>query len=565
MLRLMIYVSLVLYPVVDAAAKDLDGLRGLWVCKSGCGCTPASPHRYTFIKAEGVARNECGNESKLTITKGRLQAPGWGENGNLGATVSADGRTINWADRSIWARLPTDASELETKMAYWESQAFYCGAVKGQPFPSKFAGGPSPSCDDGDSIMFNALLCRAGDPRGCNTIKLSQDGRKGDDGRFWRSPNKLKIRPPEGENGQTSFSADHAVGLFLYFGYTRDSAALKRWINWIGANERCASADCLPMPPGTPRYCKDDHCGFRIDDCPTLLLLAERLNVGVPFCSPNAILPVPTLESAALELKKQYDATFGKLPIEPPGLKELRGNFDKALKAYQDATAIVEQLRAKVTAMEIRRSNLVQIEKTLTARLNARGYSRHNALVQIMMLQDWGEGTSKMSGAADDLATNEPENPFFQYVAHRRKNKAAMLSDIDVCPTAGNDPKGSRSQWSWERDTSEKAWVNTMYWDCLFIAAMYLDKAATPPDDNSTEDTLRGLLDDAIKAAAQPRQATETTLKGITDMIAQVNAPPAKVLENALKKGTDQAIDAGKKAGKKLTTPPSSVKDLSPF
>jgi hypothetical protein len=448
MLRLLT-IFFVLFHVASAAAKDIDALKGSWVCKSGCGCTPASPRAYTSIAAEGVVRNECGAEAKLTIASGHLEAAGWGAKGSLGATVSADKRTINWDNQSVWVRLPADTSELETRRAYWESRAFYCRAIEGQPFPSKFGGGALPSCDDGDSIMFNSLLCRAGDPRGCNTIKLSQDSSKGDDGRFWRSPNKLKIRPAEGKDDQTTFSGDHAVGLFLYFGHTRDTDSFKRWIHWIGLNERCTSSGCGASPPGTPRYCKDDRCAFRFDDCPTLLLLADRLNVGVPFCSPNPIVPVPTVESAAQELKKRYDATLGMFPIQPPDLKLMRDNFDKALKAYEDATATAEQLRTKLLAGLIRQANLVQIEKALTARLNQRGYARHNALLQIMMLQDWGLGTNLMSSMAKDLANEEPANPFFQYVAHRREGKPGMLPVIlRECPNEKTDPKGNRSQWS---------------------------------------------------------------------------------------------------------------------
>jgi hypothetical protein len=116
----------------------------------------------------------------------------------------------------------------------------------------------------------------APDPRGCSTVKLSQDP----DGRFWRSPNKRKVRPKEGKDDQTTFSGDHAIGLFVYFGHTGDAEAFKRWIQWIGVNERCMTF-CGPMPHGTPRYCLDDRCTFRPGDCQVLLLLGDKLDVPV--------------------------------------------------------------------------------------------------------------------------------------------------------------------------------------------------------------------------------------------------------------------------------------------
>jgi hypothetical protein len=41
-------------------------------------------------------------------------------------------------------------------------------------------------------------------------------------------------------------------------------------------------------------------------------------------------------------MKNTYDETIGKFPFQPPELKLLRDNFDKALKAYEDAVAPIE-------------------------------------------------------------------------------------------------------------------------------------------------------------------------------------------------------------------------------
>lgn len=304
----------------SALADDFSSVRGNWVCASVCGCTPASPHRYASVTSSGTARNECGAESALSLTGNRLQAKEWG----VGGSVTSDGTTINWDNGAAWVRLPKSAPDLEQRIAWWESRTFYCASDAAR-FPSKEADS-SGNCDDGDSVMFNALLCRSGDPRGCNTVMLSQD----DDGRFWRSPRKRQLRPEEPSSvgdaktellkaldlskrskGETTFSGDHATGLYVYFGHTgkQEKQAFEKWIRWINSNERCLTF-CGPMPVGTPRFCKNDRCAFGPGDCPTLITLGRRLGVGVPFCSVDGIAPIPTVQNVAQSMKNFYDHTI---------------------------------------------------------------------------------------------------------------------------------------------------------------------------------------------------------------------------------------------------------------
>jgi hypothetical protein len=159
--------------------------------------------------------------------------------------------------------------------------------------------------------------------------------------------------------------------------------------------------------------------------------------------------------------------------------------------------------------------------ESITALVNGRGFSRHNAMVQIMMLQDWGLGKSWMSSIANNIANEEPQNPFFQYVAHRRESKASMLPLIvhNECPSEASDHPHLRSEWAWERDTRDQKWKDTMYWDCIFIAAAYEETGSTPPDDNSTENSLRQALNQAIKLANAAQQGANEALKKITDLL----------------------------------------------
>src|SRR5690348_11546418 len=95
------------------------------------------------------------------------------------AEVSVDGSTASLLQ----------AGELTERRAAWHAGAPRCGE-----FPSKEA------CEDGDTTLFNGLLCASGEPLGCRAVQRAQ----GADGRFWRSPRRV-----DGNLGQPkSFSRD---------------------------------------------------------------------------------------------------------------------------------------------------------------------------------------------------------------------------------------------------------------------------------------------------------------------------------------------------------------------
>jgi hypothetical protein len=265
-------------------------------------------------------------------------------------------------------------------------------------------------------------------------------------------------------------------------------------------------------------------------------LLGERLNVGVPFCTHDPIDPVPTVTNVAHMLRDAYDRLVLGPPLQPPAdLKLLRDNFEKVLKAYEDVIEPIEQLRVKLEALAVRSLLLAQLDQTLAADFNKRGFPRHNAMVRIMMLEDWDLHMDIMNGARN-VANDEPLNPFFQYVAHRHLTKASMLplivGDIvkkqeGACPIDYmTDHPHIRYQWSWERDSTEKAWINTMYRDCLFIAAMYNEKQLPLAPLEESEGSLRARLDQTIKAAEELRKNAEAALKRLTDLIPTTRHPP---------------------------------------
>jgi hypothetical protein len=118
--------------------------------------------------------------------------------------------------------LNLQAQTLDENENFWRSEVTrYCGA-----YPSK------DDCDDGDSVIFNGLLCLSGEEIGCQTVKDSQDVY----GQFWRSP-----RRTAGNLGEDkSFSRDQTLGVLLYLVKTKDTEAAIRWMDWIEDNKYCS-------------------------------------------------------------------------------------------------------------------------------------------------------------------------------------------------------------------------------------------------------------------------------------------------------------------------------------
>jgi hypothetical protein len=224
---------------------------------------------------------------------------------------------------SPFLSLAADDSSLDALQAYWRAQAPWCSFhdssedTAKKPVVKAFAsknengvGSNTPPCNDGDSIMFNALLCLGGievDPGkdkpavgeeravrevGCDVVKHSQTVTKGsaDYGRWWRSPRRNYLasvgQQPEG-GSETTFSNDHALGVMAYIAQRKDVTAFQAWTDWIkNKGGICTSMLCIP---GLPRYCPDDRCGFKIADCPMLDQLAKYLSLENTLCASDGV------------------------------------------------------------------------------------------------------------------------------------------------------------------------------------------------------------------------------------------------------------------------------------
>lgn len=310
------------------------------------------------------------------------------------------------------------ADELADRMALWESKAFTC-KEGGKNFPSKHRLPDAQNlseCEDGDMTLFNGLLCSAGDMRGCEGVKKSQSV----DGRWWRSPLKIGVESNPTNIYPASFSADMALGVLHYAVKTGDTASFTSWAKWLEI-----SAPCLVVNPldkkciitGWPRLCTDDWeakiCTFRPITCDELEIVGKAINsTGGDIC--RKIL-------TKLGIKADYILPTTELA----------------------AGAAV---------------------------FNDRGYPLHLAAAKIYLLDKMGLTSVASRTGAIALAIRDDQNPFFLFLAEGPSAKVKQMV-LRLCPS-NNSPPSNRDQWSWERDSSKQEWVNSMYWDCIFMGKL---------------------------------------------------------------------------------------------
>jgi hypothetical protein len=570
---------------------------GLYVCRTNCGCVPSGPYRFTSVRDEAktkqtLARNECGDDSPVTkIDDSRFLATSWQVTG----TLAPDSSRINWSNGSIWERLdPAKTPELDYHLAYWESQAFYCPAGKGwAKFPSKEGDKGAPQCDDGDVVIMNAMLCFAGDVRGCQTVKASQQGDDGskDAGHWWRSPKKLVEKPKEPSDlepikrdpgakipfkfndDQTTFSADHAIGATLYIVQAGDRGAFDRWMAYISRVGPCLTY-CGLVPVGSPRYCGNDHCVFRLSGCPMLQVTAEAEHTVVKFCS-LAYVPVPDITNLADKLNQAYNEVTKNLP--PALIKADLGKaaFDASLKAYREQYDKFATLRAQVDQYLIRLARAPNIVQGIDAEVDSKGYSQHNTLLEIMMLEQLGSGSPASAKKAKEVYDQNSRNPFFNFVVYRNQGHDAQLKEVIAqCPDEKSDRnRGKRDQWMWEREYDPGNRSESMYWDCIFMGELIKDDLQMPlfQNDSVLETT-------AYKVLEQAQFALNAMSTHLNDMIETIKAIPVPPIVNPLKPPKPQQVidkvksDTQKVIGQQQTviknvgnTIGNGIKKLSPF
>ncbi|MGZ4924649.1 MAG: hypothetical protein ACXV5H_11965 [Halobacteriota archaeon] len=261
--------------------------------------------------------------------------------------------------------------------------------------------------------MFNGLLCAAGDDRGCVGVAEAQDPTTGE---WFRSP---RIRFNGNDRGGSSFSPDMALGVQLYLVKTKDVVRAAKWLTWLHEHVPC-SIDifgwCLLR--GLPRFCTDDvkekGCTMRPGD-------AAAFSATVSFLQENA-----------------------GLPALPDGrLRGYLGTFAGYGPAIED----------------------------IGSRVNKPGFSQHLGGVSILLMRLMGQTDSRINTAAAQLAEKNPGNAFYSYLKEG-KTENVRREILARCPSPTTVLKPPLRQWQWERENLDKAWEQSCYWDCIFMARM---------------------------------------------------------------------------------------------
>lgn len=95
----------------------------------------------------------------------------------------------------------------------------------------------------------------------------------------------------------------------------------------------------------------------------------------------------------------------------------------------------------------------------ISALVTPLGYQCHLISVKALI---WRLLGSKSQVIPNILVKRDPSNPWFIYLSGDKDQAAKTLLRL-------NPQAGKGSQWSWERDTAEAAWKDSMGWDVIFL------------------------------------------------------------------------------------------------
>jgi hypothetical protein len=113
-------------------------------------------------------------------------------------------------------------------------------------------------------------------------------------------------------------------------------------------------------------------------------------------------------------------------------------------------------------------------------------------------------------------------------VAEGKANSAQILDIIlKKCPANGSSIDHRRFQWSWERPEAEHAWTDTMYWDCIFMAALWQQNLEV-----FSKVPFKYLVDDAVVSALQTAENAKKQVEDVLDALSDIISHPAKFLTN---------------------------------
>jgi uncharacterized protein YecT (DUF1311 family) len=119
-----------------------------------------------------------------------------------------------------------------------------------------------------------------------------------------------------------------------------------------------------------------------------------------------------------------------------------------------------------------------QLQVLVEARVTDPGFALHKVAVRAYLLQKFGMNDPNLQRATNLLASRQPENPFFKYLASGRSPSILSLVN-EKCPSATHKST-NKFQWTWERSDQENnkidegkqpnkhSWDQSMMWECIF-------------------------------------------------------------------------------------------------
>lgn len=102
----------------------------------------------------------------------------------------------------------------------------------------------------------------------------------------------------------------------------------------------------------------------------------------------------------------------------------------------------------------------------IQAQLAPPGFELHLIAVNLYLRKKMGIRNDLTLFTAKLLWQRESENPFFGFLAEEKKELLVALARMH-CHARGK--KGLQNQWYLERAQSQKAWLDSMGWDCVFL------------------------------------------------------------------------------------------------
>ncbi len=308
---------------------------------------------------------------------------------------------------------------LEQASDFWQQYGDHCYDPIKFPAKNQLDG----SCDDGDSVLFNGLLCSTGFEDACQAVRASLDS----SGQWWRSPRQVggHLRT------QNSFSRDMTMGALLYLVSTQDREAAQLWLNWIQEHKQPLKFNGISL--GKVSYlCHDD----KKQTCLITPAIWES------FAAAWIINQIPPHK----RMREPY-SEFGAL-----------GRFaDQFIKDIGFDWADLQS---------------AQLEYTKP------GYEMHLHGVDAYLLQlinrRSGFEMYDVKPLTRELTNKQPKNLFFKYLHHGSSNELADEL-LAVCPNSFSSQ--AKRQWAWERADESEAWKQSMGWDCFFLARLLLQES----------------------------------------------------------------------------------------